>query len=73
MTVPNPGQVRHFAVDMVAAEEMQALRAVEVLEMIGTAEARKVLEGLARGAAECDLTREAKAALERLARRSPGK
>jgi len=54
-------------------EEMQALRALEVLEMIGTAEARKVLEGLARGAEDCDLTREAKAALARLAQRPPSK
>jgi len=54
-------------------EEMQALRALEVLEMIGTAEARKVLEGLTRGADDCDLTKEAKAALERLSRRPPSK
>ena len=54
-------------------EELQLLRALEVLEMIGTAEARKVLERLARGAEECDLTREAKAALERLGQRPPGK
>src|SRR5262249_44448680 len=39
-----------------SAEELQVLRALEVLEMIGTAQARKVLEGLARGAPECDLT-----------------
>jgi WD40 repeat protein len=54
-------------------EELQVLRALEVLEMIGTAEAGKVLERLAGGAPECDLTREAKAALERLAQRPPGK
>jgi hypothetical protein len=41
--------------------------------MIGTTEARKVLERLARGAEECDLTREARAALERLGQRPPGK
>jgi hypothetical protein len=40
-----------------------------VLEAIGTPEARKVLQTLAKGAAEARLTREAKAALARLARR----
>ena len=43
-----------------SGEELQALRAVEVLEMMGTPAARQVLEGLARGAADCELTREAK-------------
>ncbi len=48
---------------------MQALRAVEVLERVGTPEARQILEDLARGAPEARLTREAKAALEGLAKR----
>jgi WD40 repeat protein len=54
-------------------EYLRALRAVEVLEMIGTEPARKLLQGLAEGAAEAPLTREAKAALARLARKSEAK
>ena len=42
-------------------------RAVEVLEYIGTAEARRVLQALSQGAPEAELTREAKASLQRLA------
>jgi HEAT repeat protein len=42
-------------------------RGVEVLEHIGGREARQVLQGLA-GGADAPLTREAKAALQRLAR-----
>jgi hypothetical protein len=49
-----------------ASESLRALRAVEVLEMIGTREARQVLEAVAKGAPEAELTRQAKAALERL-------
>jgi RNA polymerase sigma factor (sigma-70 family) len=44
-------------------------RALEVLEGVGTAEARQVLESLAKGAPEAGLTREAKASLARLDRR----
>jgi hypothetical protein len=47
-------------------ERVQALRAVEVLEWIGTPEARKVLEALATGAPAARLTREARASLGRL-------
>jgi WD40 repeat protein len=46
---------------------MRAWRAMEVLEAIGTPEARKVLEAMAEGAKPADLTRAAKASLERLA------
>jgi hypothetical protein len=49
-----------------ANEHLRALRGVEVLEMIGTAEARKVVERLATGAPEAELTRVAKAALGRM-------
>ncbi|MBV9125871.1 MAG: hypothetical protein JO112_21175 [Planctomycetes bacterium] len=49
-------------------ETLRALRAVQVLEHSGTAKAREVLASLARGAPEADLTREARASLERLAR-----
>jgi hypothetical protein len=50
-------------------EAMRVLRAVAVLEDIATPEARQVLGTLAEGAPESRLTREAKASLERLARR----
>jgi RNA polymerase sigma factor (sigma-70 family) len=46
------------------------LRAVELLELAGGAESRRVLEELARGAPGARLAREAKAAAERLAKRS---
>ncbi len=49
-----------------SGDQVRALRAVEVLEQIGTAEAKAVLRDLARGAAEARLTREAEAALARL-------
>jgi RNA polymerase sigma factor (sigma-70 family) len=51
------------------SEQLRAIRAVAVLEQIGGEEARKLLAGLAAGAQKARLTREAKAALERLARR----
>ncbi|HJT78135.1 MAG TPA: WD40 repeat domain-containing protein, partial [Gemmataceae bacterium] len=50
-------------------DQWPALRAIEVLERAGTPQARHVLEGLAEGAPKARLTREAKASLERLARR----
>ena len=49
-------------------ETLRALRAVAVLEDVGTPPARKVLETLAKGSVEARLTQEAKAALARLAR-----
>ena len=51
-------------------EGLQAMRAVEVLERIGSAEVRKLLEKLAKGAPEARLTQDAKASLERLARKA---
>jgi WD40 repeat protein len=51
-------------------EQLRALRAVEVLERIGTPAARQVLEALGAGAQEARLTREARASLERLAGRA---
>jgi RNA polymerase sigma factor (sigma-70 family) len=50
-------------------ERLRALRALEVLEQIGTREAKQVLEKIARGAPGARLTEEAKVSLERLARR----
>jgi WD40 repeat protein len=52
------------------ADTLRAVRAVEVLEGIGTREARQQLEVLARGVAEARLTKEAKAALERLSKQT---
>src|SRR5262249_33116685 len=52
-------------------EPRRAPRAVGALERGGTAEARRVLEGLAGGAPEARLTREARASLRRLEKRSP--
>jgi WD40 repeat protein len=49
-----------------AEDERQAVRAVEVLEWVGTPDARRLLAGLAAGAPDARLTREAKAALARL-------
>jgi WD40 repeat protein len=48
---------------------LQALRAVEVLEHVGTPAAVVVLKALAQGAPAARLTQDANAALERLARR----
>jgi WD40 repeat protein len=48
------------------ADELHGLRALEVLEQVGTPEARQIIEGLTKGAPEVRLTREAKAALRRL-------
>jgi WD40 repeat protein len=53
-----------------SAEQLHALRAIEVLEHIGSPEARQVLRTLAEGAPAAMLTREAKAALERQTHRS---
>src|SRR5262245_34324429 len=54
-----------------AGKQLWARRGVTVLEWIGTPEARRALEGLARGGPRLFTTREAQAALRRLARRSP--
>jgi HEAT repeat protein len=49
-------------------QQLRAVRSVEVLDHIGTAEARQLLTNLAAGVPDARLTREAKAALGRLAR-----
>src|SRR5262249_51949913 len=49
-------------------ERLLALRAIEVLEHIGTLQAQELLKSLAAGAPEARLTQEAKTALERLAK-----
>jgi RNA polymerase sigma factor (sigma-70 family) len=57
----DPGRVR-------SAETLRHLRAVEVLERIGTPETRQFLQTLAQGAPDARQTCEAKAALARLSR-----
>jgi hypothetical protein len=52
--------------DVPTGERLRSLRAVEVLEHIGTSGARGLLRELSRGAPGALLTREAKAALGRL-------
>lgn len=49
-----------------SGERLRAIRSIQVLEYAGTAEAREHLRALAKGVPEARLTREAKAALERL-------
>ena len=51
-----------------SGEHLRALRSVQVLEYAGTAEAREHLRALAKGIPNARLTREATAALERLAK-----
>ena len=51
------------------AKVLQQSRAVQLLEMLGSAEASQLLQELAQGAPEARLTQEAKASLERLAKR----
>jgi WD40 repeat protein len=46
--------------------KLRTLRAIEVLEHIGTTKAQEVLQTLAKGAPEALITREAKASLDRL-------
>jgi hypothetical protein len=63
--LPAPWPVR-------SRELLRSVRAVWVLEQVGTPEARKTLRRLAAGAPGARLTREAKAALRRLERRATG-
>lgn len=51
-------------------ERIRILRAVEVLEHIGTSESRQILKVLADGAAGAQLTQQAKASLDRLTKRA---
>jgi hypothetical protein len=51
-----------------SGERLRLWRAMQVLEGIGTTEAQAVLKALAAGAPTSPVTKEAKAALERLAK-----
>jgi hypothetical protein len=55
-----------------ALSRLRAARAVEILEQIGTAEARQVLLSVAKGDPKALRTREAKASLQRLSKQ-PGR
>jgi hypothetical protein len=61
--------LRQLDLPIIEPETLRMLRAVEVLELAGTQEARAVLEALSKGAPEARLTRQAGAALKRLERR----
>ncbi len=55
------------------AEQVRALRAVEVLAQIATPPAREFLQELSRGAPEAPLTQEARSALKRLSSQKPAR
>ena len=63
-------QILQKASQVPTAEEQRHLRAVQALELIGTAEARAVLQALAQGAPGARQTREARESLDRLAKRA---
>jgi hypothetical protein len=52
-------------------EQLQRLRALEVLERIGTDEAKQLVQALAEGIAEDRVTQDAAATLRRMARTAP--
>jgi hypothetical protein len=56
-----------------SSRQLQILRATEVLEGIGTPEAKRLLEVVAGGTPEFRITREAKSSLARLAKRTSAK
>ena len=53
-----------------SSDLLRRLRAIQALELIGTAQAKEILEAVARGAARARETREAQAALQRLGQRT---
>ena len=55
--------------EILTLEQLQTLRAIEILEHIGRPEAKQVLQTLAKGVPEARLTQEATASLERLSKR----
>lgn len=67
------GLLKRLEGPITSRETLRRLRAVEILEHLDSPEARLLLRSLADGASEAHLTREAKAALERLAHRAAAK
>src|SRR5579883_2189969 len=62
-------RVKLLLAKLTGGDRLRRLRAVEVLENLDTSESRRLLETLAGGAAEAQLTQEAKASLQRCARK----
>jgi WD40 repeat protein len=60
------GLIKQLAGATLTAEQLRAVRAVEVLERLGTAEARQLLQSIAEGAPGAMATTNARAALGRL-------
>jgi hypothetical protein len=58
--------VRRLSDPVPPAETLRALRAIAVLERIGTDDARKMLDELSRGATDAPETKAARSALERM-------
>ncbi len=56
--------------ERITSEQVRAIRAIEALEYAATPQARRLLEVLAQGAPGARQTQEAKASLNRLAKRS---
>jgi RNA polymerase sigma factor (sigma-70 family) len=54
------------SLEELSGNRLRQVRAIEVLEMLGTAEAQRLLQTLAAGAEQARQTREARAALQRL-------
>lgn len=65
-------QLKKLRASLPGPDRLREVRAVEALEHVGGAEARRLLEALAKGAPAARLTREARAALERLEKRPAG-
>jgi WD40 repeat protein len=62
--------LRKLASEMLSAEQVQILRALEVLERIGSTEARDIVRGQERSAPSSRIREEAQLALQRLARKA---
>jgi hypothetical protein len=51
---------------LLAGEDLRSVRAMTVLERIGSADAQQILKGLANGVESAPVTRTARAAVERI-------
>src|SRR5262249_35236776 len=65
--------VKNLPPGILDGEPLRTVRAIRVLEQIGTPEARAILEKLAKGDPDARETQEAKGSLERLAAPRPDK